>query len=69
MPPSYNMTNDHDNATGTSLVTLYQSDRGELPRPNEGYLGIGEYHDRYIRTETGWKIAHRKFVDVFVGRR
>ncbi len=57
-----------EEATGTSLVTLYQADRGELPRRVDGFLGIGEYHDRFVRTDEGWKIAHRKFVDVYVGR-
>ena len=57
-----------DEAAGTSLVTLYQADLGELPRSVEGFVGIGEYHDRFVRTDEGWKIAHRKFVDVYVGR-
>lgn len=55
-------------AIGTSLVTLYQADLGDLPRTVDGFLGIGEYHDRFVLTDDGWRIAHRKFVDVFVGR-
>ena len=60
---------DADNAEATSIVTLYQGDRSTPPIEVPGMLGIGEYHDRFVRTDEGWKIAHRKFVDVFVGRR
>ena len=30
-----------------------------------GYLAIGEYHDKFVRTAVGWKISERIFVPVF----
>jgi len=58
-----------DRARGVSYATVYLAPRGELPRPVEGFAGIGEYHDEFVRTPDGWKIGKREFVPVFVYQR
>jgi len=52
---------DEDNATGTVYLTLYRHD-GEAQRrtsPLDGPELVGEYRDRFVRTDTGWRFAER----------
>jgi hypothetical protein len=52
---------DEDNATSVSYVTIYV-EKGfpdDGPIPFEGPNRLGENHDRLVRTEEGWRIAHR----------
>ena len=56
---------DAKNATGVSYVTVYSAPRGEGPQPVERFAGVGEYHDKFVRTDEGWRIAEREFVLVF----
>lgn len=56
---------DQDHATGVSYVTVYSAPPGDGPLPVGNVAGVGEYHDRFVRTADGWKIAERKFVMVF----
>ena len=56
---------DEDNASGVSYVTVYAAAPGEFPLAVEGFMGLGEYHDKFVRTEDGWKISRRTFVHVF----
>ena len=52
---------DEDNATGTVYLTLYRHD-GDVQRrtsPLEGPDLVGEYRDRFVRTEAGWRFAER----------
>ena len=53
---------DATTATGVSYVTVYvepASDR--LPVTTRGFTALGEYHDRFVKTADGWKIARREF--------
>jgi hypothetical protein len=47
---------DHDTATGRDYVH-------ELVRRHDGIQGtnFGVYHDRYLRTDDGWKFAERTY--------
>ncbi len=56
---------DEATATGVSYVTVYNAPRGEGPQPVERFAGVGEYHDKFVRTADGWRIAEREFVLVF----
>jgi len=67
---------DADHAHGVSYVTVYTAARAssaefvepevKAPLPVENFAGIGEYHDKFVRTPDGWKISHRSYVPVFV---
>ena len=57
---------DDDHATGVSYVTVYSAPPGEGPVPVDTFAAVGEYHDQFVRTETGCKIKRRDFVPVFV---
>lgn len=65
---------DPDNASGTVYVTLYRHDRGEeedadATAPLGLPLMLGEYRDRFVRTDEGWRIAHREVAVAFRTRR
>lgn len=47
---------DGDGATGTWFVTEYGRYRDGM----ETFLG-GQYRDRYVRTDAGWRFARREF--------
>ncbi len=53
---------DDDHATGVSYVTVYSAPAGALPRPVTAFAGVGEYHDKFVRTAAGWRIQQRDFV-------
>ena len=55
-----------DRARGVSYVTVYSASPGAMPRPLGAPLGVGEYHDVFVRTADGWKIQQRDFVPVFM---
>lgn len=67
------MTNIHvsqespDECAGTSYVTIFRAE-SEPGRPAavEGPVGVGEFHDRFRLTDTGWKISFRTVERVFV---
>jgi ketosteroid isomerase-like protein len=55
-------------AAGVCYFTLYRAD-GVDPAavaPLEGPAIVGEYHDRFVRTDDGWRIAHRRATAAFV---
>ena len=56
---------DENTASGVSYVTVYGAPGGEFPIKVEGFMGLGEYHDKFVRTTDGWKISRRTFVPVF----
>ena len=61
---------DEDHATGTVYLTLYRHD-GEPGRPfspTQAPSMIGEYRDRFVRTEDGWRFAFREIDASFVAR-
>ena len=52
---------DEDHAEGTVYLTLYRHD-GDPERkisPLEGPVVVGEYQDRFVRTDRGWRFAER----------
>lgn len=57
---------DADHATGVSYVVIYSAPSGtnEITGPSL----IGDYIDSYVRTEDGWKIAHRELKTTFSQR-
>lgn len=53
---------DERHVQGVVYFTLYRHD-GDGDRraaPLDGPLMVGEYRDRFVRTEDGWRFAHRK---------
>ncbi len=53
-------------ARGVSYAEVYVEGAGEAPAKTGGFLAIGRYHDRFEKTEAGWKIAERRFERVLV---
>ncbi len=61
---------DEDNATGVVYVTVYRHDRKKAESagavaPIGLPLMVGEYRDRFVRTDGGWRIAHREVAASF----
>lgn len=52
---------DEDHATGCAYLTLYRHEGKPSRRvsPLDGPLLVGEYRDRFVRTDTGWKFETR----------
>ena len=51
-----------DAAEGTSLLTVFMdADGTESSVP----WNVGEDHDRFVRTEEGWRLVSRTWVDLF----
>ena len=61
---------DGDEATGLCYLVNYRhdSDTGEAakPAPADVPKYVGEYHDRFVRTEHGWRFADRYFDIAFL---
>ncbi|NWG45981.1 MAG: nuclear transport factor 2 family protein [Alphaproteobacteria bacterium] len=59
---------DADTARGVSYAIVLTGPRpeGEATGPValEGLGTVGEYHDVFVRTDEGWKIAARRFVPI-----
>ena len=58
---------DADNAEGVVYVTLYRHD-GDPDRkvaPIQGAEMLGEYCDRFVRTDAGWRFAERNTIAAF----
>ena len=56
-----------DRASGVSYATIYAGPPGAAPPlPATSFAAVGEYHDQFVRTAAGWKIARRVFVPVFM---
>ncbi len=59
---------DEDRAEGVVYLTLYRQD-GEAARAVSSLTGpqmVGEYRDRFVRTEAGWRIAERRTLVSFL---
>lgn len=54
---------DEHHATGVSYATIYSVPAGS--NAVEGFAVIGEYHDSFVLTESGWKISKRELKTVF----
>jgi hypothetical protein len=51
-----------DAARGTSLLIVFMDpDGSQASAP----WNVGEDHDRFVRTATGWRIASRRYVNLF----
>lgn len=48
-----------DAARGTTLLTVYMIERDELG--SSVPWNVGEDHDRFVRTEDGWRLAERRW--------
>ena len=57
---------DANHASGVSYVTVYGAPQGDFPLKVDDFLAIGEYHDKFVKTDSGWKISRRTFVPVFM---
>ena len=56
---------DGDNAAiGTTVLTVFMV-TGEQASTTVPY-NVGEDHDRFVRTEQGWRFASRRWVELFV---
>lgn len=50
-------------ATGVSYATVYvAAKRGQNPVTAASFTAVGEYHDEFVLTPEGWRIAKRKFI-------
>jgi len=51
-------------ASGTSSVLLWSAsaadEAGPFGRPAAARQVVGEFHDRFVKTESGWRIAERR---------
>jgi hypothetical protein len=63
---------DEDHATGVTYYLAYRHDGGgeavELPVPLGQPFSVGEWHDRFVRTPAGWRLASRETRRVFVAQ-
>ena len=55
-----------ERATGVAYVAVYQGSAEATPQSVPVEPAIGEYHDKFVKTEEGWKIEERNFVPVFL---
>ena len=64
--------NNEDNASAITYYLAYRYDRGDddaqLPLPLELPFSLGEWHDRFVRTAEGWRVASRSTERVFMRR-
>jgi hypothetical protein len=51
-----------DSARGTMVLIVFMDPDGTQP---SAPWNIGEDHDRYLRTDEGWRIASRRWVNMF----
>jgi hypothetical protein len=42
------------------------SPEDNAPVAVSGFTAMGEYHDEFVLTEGGWRIAGRRFIPAFV---
>ena len=54
---------DELHASGVSYATIYTSNAGS--NSTEGFAIIGEYHDKFVLTDSGWKISDRELKSIF----
>jgi hypothetical protein len=63
---------DEDHAEAITYYVAYHQDPGAqpatLPLPLDPPFSLGEWHDRFVRTPEGWRIAHRETRRLFERR-
>jgi len=52
-----------DAAQGTTILTVFRV-AGEEPATTQPF-SVGEDHDRFVRSEKGWRIVSRRWVELF----
>ncbi|GIH15155.1 nuclear transport factor 2 family protein [Rugosimonospora africana] len=52
-----------DTAEGVTVLTVYVNDADG--RPTSTPWVVGEDHDRFVRTEAGWRFTHRSWIQLF----
>ncbi len=57
-----NLLLDHQAGTLCSRVSVRAAHRGAGALAEQTYECLGEYHDRWVHTAQGWRIAHREMV-------
>jgi hypothetical protein len=57
-------------ASGASYALIFvgeqSSPEDSAPVAVSGFTAMGEYHDEFVLTEGGWRIAGRRFIPAFV---
>jgi len=60
---------DESHARGVSYYLLFRHDPGtdepKLPMPLGAPFSMGEWHDRFVKTDQGWRFAHREVRRLF----
>jgi hypothetical protein len=60
---------DNSHARGVTYYIVYRHDPGtaepKLPMPLGMPFSMGEWHDRFVRTDEGWRFAHREVQRLF----
>jgi len=63
---------DADHASAITYYVAYHHDPGvaepTFPLPLDPPFSLGEWHDRFVRTPDGWRIAHRETRRLFERR-
>jgi 3-phenylpropionate/cinnamic acid dioxygenase small subunit len=57
-----NLLVDNQSDTLCSRVSVRAAHRGAGDLAEQTYECLGEYHDRWVHTAQGWRIAHREMV-------
>ena len=52
-----------DSAEGTTMLTVFMDHDGDWATSVPWV--VGEDHDRFVRTDEGWRFAHRAWVQLF----
>lgn len=57
---------DETNATGVTYAAVANEQKGEGgPATLESFTVIGQYFDKFVKTEDGWKISERIFTVIY----
>jgi len=60
---------DERNAEGVSYYVAYNQDPGtdapKFPLPFAPPFSMGEWHDKFVRTPSGWRLSHREVKRLF----
>ena len=57
------VSNGPDQAEGTTILTVFMVAGSQAPTTQP--FSVGEDHDRFIRTEEGWRFVSRRWVELF----
>ncbi len=57
---------DENRAKGRAYYTFYYDGNGGVPAVLDTPMAVGQYRDEFIRTDAGWKFAHREPKNIFI---